>query len=54
MVDPFTLTAVLAGVASLVVSILTHIKFSKCYGFELKTINSTTPTGNSPSTPLLH
>jgi hypothetical protein len=35
--EPLTLIALISGVGSLVVSFLTHIRFSKCYGMERKT-----------------
>jgi len=49
MVDPITLTALIGGIGSLLVSLITHIKFSKCYGFEMKT----TSHNSGQSTPLI-
>ena len=55
MTDPLILTALLTSGASLILSILTHVKKSKCCGglveFETRRLltNSTTPT--TPETP---
>jgi hypothetical protein len=38
--DPLTITALIAGFGSLIVSFLTHIRFSRCYGIEIKTTAS--------------
>lgn len=42
--DSLSITAIIAGVGALIVSILTHIKHSKCFGVDLTTTQSTTPT----------
>jgi len=47
--EVMTLVALISGVSSLVVAVLTHIKVSKCYGFEL---NTRTPP-LTPKTPLM-
>ena len=60
MTDPLILTALLTSGASLIISILTHLKKSKCCGglveFEtrklMQSANSTTPT--TPETPEEH
>lgn len=35
--DPITLTALITAVGSCIVSVLTHLKYSKCCGFEIET-----------------
>jgi len=48
MFDPITLS-ISAG--AIIVAILTHIKFSKCYGFEVQTRNiekQDSPTEKKP------
>jgi len=47
--EPLTLIALISGVGSLVVSFLTHIRFSKCYGMEIKT----TSHKSGETTPLM-
>jgi hypothetical protein len=44
--DPVSLIAIISASSALVVAILTHIKYSKCYGFVLRTTegNETSPT----------
>jgi len=42
--DSLSITAIIAGVSALILSILTHIKRSSCYGLNIQTIQSTTPT----------
>lgn len=61
MTDPLILTALLTSGASLILSILTHIKKSKCCGglveFETRRLlaNSMTPTTpETPETPEEH
>jgi len=59
MSDTLALTAILTSALSLVLSILTHVKKSKCCGGECQTRNlvglsaPTTPT-EAAETPLLH
>ena len=45
MVDVITLSV---AICAIIVSITTHIKFSKCWGFELQT---RTPKTSAPTTP---
>lgn len=45
--EPLTIIALASGISSLVVSILTHIKVSKCYGVEIAT-HTPPPTFKSP------
>jgi hypothetical protein len=42
--DAIALTALLTAIGSMAVSILTHIKHSKCYGIDITTTESHTPT----------
>ena len=37
--DPISITAIIAAVSALIVSILTHIKKSDCYGVHIESIN---------------
>lgn len=46
--DTVSLIAIISASSALVVAILTHIKYSKCYGFILRTTE-----GNEPITPSL-
>ena len=48
--DPISLIAIISASSALVVSILTHIKYSSCCGFKLRT---TEGTESSPTTPTL-
>lgn len=41
--DSLSITAIIAGVGALIVSILTHIKHSKCFCVDLTTTQSTSP-----------
>lgn len=56
MVDPLIITTIVASAGSLVISMFTHIKYSKCniWGcdYATRTPQNTTPTV-SPTTPLL-
>ena len=45
MIDPITLSVAIGAV---VVSILTHLKFSKCMGFEISTRTPKTSVPDSP------
>jgi len=53
--DPVSLIAIISASSALVVSILTHIKFSRCCGFVLRTTegNESSPTTPSLTTPLI-
>lgn len=46
--DAIALTALLTAIGSMAVSILTHIKHSKCYGIDITTTESHTPTIQTP------
>jgi hypothetical protein len=48
--DPVSLIAIISASSALVVAILTHIKYSKCCGFVLRT---TEGNETSPSTPII-
>ncbi len=43
MIDTGSLIAILTASGALVVSILTHIKHSECYGFKVDTVDTTSP-----------
>ena len=47
--DPFIIISVISATSALVVSVLTHIKYSTCFGFNVRTRGGS----DSPSTPLL-
>jgi hypothetical protein len=53
--DPVSLIAIISASSALVVSILTHIKFSRCCGFVLRTTegNESSPTTPTTTTPLI-
>ena len=44
MVDSLAITAIITSIGALIVSFLTHIKRSSCYGINIQTTQSTTPT----------
>jgi hypothetical protein len=44
MVDSLAITAIITSIGALIVSFLTHIKRSSCYGLNITTTQSTTPT----------
>lgn len=50
MIDPITLIAIITGIGGLIVSILTHIKHSSCFGVEIdtRTPQPSTPIPNTP------
>ena len=48
--DPLIVISVISGVSGLIVSVLTHIKYSSCFGFNVKTRGTDSP---NPTTPLL-
>jgi hypothetical protein len=51
--DPVSLIAIISASSALVVAILTHIKYSKCCGFVLRTTEGNeTPTLSRPPTPI--
>ena len=35
--DALSITAIITGLGGLAVAVFTHIKYSKCYGFEVET-----------------
>ena len=43
MIDTISLVAILTASGALVVSILTHIKHSSCWGFTIDTVDTITP-----------
>jgi len=53
--DPVSLIAIISASSALIVSILTHIKYSSCCGFKLRTTegNESLPTTPSLKTPLI-
>jgi len=53
--DPISLIAIISASSALVVAILTHIKYSKCFGFVLRTTegNESLPSTPSLTTPLI-
>lgn len=53
--DPVSLIAIISASSALVVAILTHIKYSKCFGFVLRTTegNESLPSTPSLTTPLI-
>ena len=58
--DPVSLIAIISASSALIVAVLTHIKYSKCCGFVLRTTegnesvtpNLSTPLINTPSDPI--
>lgn len=46
MSDPIVITAIIASVGSLILSIISHVKYSKCWGAEVMMKR------NSPTTPI--
>ena len=58
--DPVSLIAIISASSALIVAVLTHIKYSSCYGFKLRTTegnesvtpNLSTPLINTPSDPI--
>lgn len=46
-----TITAIIASIGALLVSFLSHIKHSKCYGVDITTTESHTPTETKPFLP---
>ena len=58
--DPVSLIAIISASSALVVAVLTHIKYSKCCGFVLRTTEGNesitpsliTPLINQPSEPI--
>jgi len=51
--DPVSLIAIISASSALVVAILTHIKYSSCCGFKLRTTEGNeTPTLSRPPTPV--
>jgi len=42
--DAIAITAIIAGCSALIVAILTHIKHSECWGVNITTTESHTPT----------
>ena len=53
--DPVSLIAIISASSALVVAVLTHIKYSSCCGFKLRTTegNESSPTTPSLTTPLI-
>ena len=51
MIDPITLVAVITACSALIVSVLTHIKHSQCFGIDITTTESNTPTTTTPIMP---
>jgi hypothetical protein len=51
MSDPIVITAIIAGVGSLILSIISHVKYSECWGAKItmtaQNITPTTPTPNA-------
>ncbi len=43
MIDIGSLIAILTASGALIISILTHIKHSECYGFKVDTVDTITP-----------
>ena len=43
MIDTGSLIAILTASGALVISILTHIKHSSCWGVSIDTVDTTTP-----------
>ena len=41
--DSLSITAIIAAIGALILSILTHIKTSSCYGLNIRTTESHTP-----------
>jgi hypothetical protein len=54
--DPVSLIAIISASSALIVAILTHIKYSKCCGFVLRTTEGTESSPITPSltTPLIN
>jgi hypothetical protein len=52
--DPVSLIAIISASSALVVAVLTHIKYSKCCGFVLRTTEGTEPITPSLITPLIN
>lgn len=51
MIDPITIVAIITACSALVVSVLTHIKRSKCCGIDITTSVNRTPTITTPILP---
>ncbi len=49
MSDPIVITAIIASIGSLILSIISHVKYSKCWGAEvmMKRSSPTTPDPTS-------
>ena len=48
MIDSVSIVAIIAGCSALIVSVLAHIKRSKCMGLDITTTESHTPTIQTP------
>ena len=48
MADALIITSLITAIGSLVISILTHIKHSKCLGVDITTTESHTPVDKIP------
>ena len=44
MENSLAITGIIAGITALIIAILTHIKRSSCFGINIQTTQSTTPT----------
>ena len=51
--DPVSLIAIISASSALVVAVLTHIKYSKCFGFVLRTTEGNEPITPNLTTPLI-
>ncbi len=52
MVDPVIIITLSTSVVALMTSLLTHVRYSNCYGVNCMTRSN--PTTPSPSTPLIN
>ena len=52
--DPVSLIAIISASSALVVAVLTHIKYSKCCGFVLRTTEGNEPVTPGLTTPLIN
>lgn len=50
--EPITIVAVVSSISALIVSILSHIKRSKCFGIDIETRDAKTPLLSKATTPV--
>lgn len=52
MSDPLVITAIIASAGSLIISMMTHIKYSECWGAKILMKRNSPSTPNAPYTGL--